>query len=149
MPYMKHKAAAILLFVYFTFTSYAQSQTSEEKKADTAQVAAVADIIKIDAKKLTLQVREVAKAATNPRRGGGNSGGRQRGGGGRSRGSRGASATPQAKEYKVLVTKETAIRLYGVNIEFGDLRIGDRISVSGHPTGKKGDLEATAITREF
>ena len=53
------------------------------------------------------------------------------------------------KEYKVFVTKNTVLKLYGANIDFGDLRVGHRITVSGTPKGKNADLEAVTITREF
>ena len=54
----------------------------------------------------------------------------------------------QAKEYKVFVTKETALKLFGTNIDFNDLRVGDRISIAGVAKGNKGDLEASSITRQ-
>jgi hypothetical protein len=46
------------------------------------------------------------------------------------------------------VTKGTALKLYGTDIEFRDLRVGDRISIAGVAKGSKGDLEATSITRQ-
>jgi hypothetical protein len=49
----------------------------------------------------------------------------------------------------VFVTKDTVMKLYGVNIDFSDLRVGHHIAITGTPNGTKGDLDATAITRDF
>jgi len=139
-----------------------QSKADEGNKP---QIVSAAEIIKVDAKKKTLQVREVATASTTrPRQGGGNGGrgsgggagrrgGGRRSGGGvgfpRGGGSGGGNGTAnQAKEYKVFVTKDTTLKFAGVDIDFSSFRVGDRIAVSGTPKGSKGDLTATTITRQ-
>ena len=78
----------------------------------------------------------------------GGGGGRYPGGGSGGGGTSGGGATTKAKEYKVWVTKDTVLKLADTNIEFKDLRVGDRVTVSGFPKGNK-DLEAKTITRNF
>jgi hypothetical protein len=90
-----------------------------------------------------------AAAAVGRRRPGGR-GGRGGGGGFPGGGIPGGGGRPtanQAKEYKVFVTKDTEMKLYGTKIDFTDLRVGDRITVEGNPKGKN-DLSAMTITRE-
>ena len=45
--------------------------------------------------------------------------------------------------------KDTALKFAGANIDFTDLHVGDRITISGTPKGSKGDLDATSITRDY
>jgi hypothetical protein len=157
-------------------TVAAQSKNDEDKDktkdTDRAQLVTTGEITKLDAKKKILQVKELVQPATNARRG--NDGERRRtggtggtGGGGRRRnggigfpgggtgggrypggGTGGGSTTPQTKEYKVFVTKDTLLKLADTNIEFSDLHVGDHVTVSGFPKGSK-DLEASTITRSF
>lgn len=155
---MKH--TLFLICGLFLTTAYANEQSK-------TQVVGNAEITKIDAKKKSLQVREVATSTTAPRRGqgggggagggGGRTGGGRRGGGrrgggvgfpGGGGGRRPGSSTNQPKEYKVFVTKDTVMQFAGVNIDFSSLHVGDRISVEGTPKGSKGDLEATTVTRQ-
>jgi hypothetical protein len=84
-------------------------------------------------------------------------GGRRRGGypggGGGYPGGGGSNRTGtqsgQPKEYKVYVTKDTAIKLANAELAFSDLHVGDRIQVLGTAkSGNSGDLQATAITRD-
>jgi len=169
---MQFKAAAAFISVFIALPAYPQSK-SEDKNVDRAQVVSTAEITKIDAKKKTLQVKELLPAASTGRGGGGRGttggggGGRRRsggsggvgfpgsgrgGGGGRYPGGPGGggSGTPQqAKEYKVFITKDTVMKLAETNIEFSDLHVGDRVTVSGFPKGSKGDVEAATITRSF
>jgi hypothetical protein len=70
-------------------------------------------------------------------------GGRPSGGGGPR-----PTTSNQTKEYKVFVTKDTTYKFAGADIDFNDLHVGDRITVSGTPKGSKGDLEAVTVTRE-
>jgi hypothetical protein len=141
----------------------------QSKDADRVHVVSTAEIIKIDAKKKSLQVRELAQPTdTTGRRngqGGGGypgSGGRRGGIGGRRSGNIGfpgggggyprrnpGTTTSQTKEYKVFVTKDTVMTLADTNIAFTDLRVGDRIDITGAPKGSKGDLEATLISRNL
>src|SRR5262249_40040087 len=124
------------------------------------------EMSKGEGKKQTLEVRELVQATGNDRsaggsqgrRNGGYGGGRRRnggigfpgGGGGRypGGGTGGGGATTKAKEYKVWVTKDTVLKLAETNLEFKDLRVGDRVTISGFPKGSK-DLEAKTITRNF
>jgi hypothetical protein len=165
---------AIIAAFSLALPAIAQSKTDQDKKADQAQIVSTAEIVKIDAKKKSLQVRDLAEpVVTNPsgagsRRGGGGGGGGYPGGGGRRRGggvgfpggggrypgggggggSRGSSA-PQAKEYKVFVGKDTIMKLANTDIGFTDFHVGDRITISGTPKGSKGDIDALTITRSF
>ena len=176
---MKQSLSLICIILTFSFPVFSQSSTD---KADPRVISA-AEILKVDAKKKTLQVRQLLDANTSSpagdgtrrggggggRRGGGGGGGGggyPGGGGGRRRGGGGGypgggtggggypgggypgrSQSTQAKEYKVYVTKETALKFAGTDIEFSDLHVGDRIMVSGSPKGSKGDLDATTIER--
>ena len=138
-----------------------------QSKTDAALVIDSAEIVKVDAKKKMLQVRELVAPPpmTPPRRGdGGGSGGGRSGGsipfpGGRTGGNRvplptggggggGRPRTREAKEYKVFVTKDTVLQFAGTEMEFSDFRVGDRVTLAGIPKGSTGDLEATRITRE-
>ena len=167
---------AIIAGFSLVLPAMAQSKTDQDKKADQAQIVSTAEIIKIDAKKKSLQVRDLAspwrqiRMATAPlglavaaavrypgggggRRGDGGvgfpgGGGRFPGGGGGGGGTRGASP-PQAKEYKVFVGKDTIMKLANTDIGFTDFHVGDRITISGTPKGGKGDLDAVTITRSF
>ena len=163
---MKQSLAVIAGFLLVALPAGAQS------KSDQAQIAGNAEIIKIDAKKKSLEVRELVQPSADTerrtggrgggggRRGGGGQGGGRRsgggigfpgGGGGRPGGGRGdgGGRTNQSKEYKVFVTKDTVMKIQDISIDFSDLHVGDRISVSGTPKGSKGDLEATTITRDL
>ena len=150
-----------------------QSKDAQDKSADGVKIVSTAEIIKIDPKKKSLQVRELAQPTDNNgrvgRRGGGGGypgggggypgGGRRRrsggigfpGGGGTGGypGGTGGSSTNHAKEYKVFVTKDTVMTLADSKIEFSDFRVGDRIDISGTPKGTKGDLDATSIARNL
>ncbi len=160
----------------------AQSKTDQNKTSDNAQLVAAADILKIDAKKKILEVRQVVDSTPPPRTrqegnrrnggggngggqypgGGGGGGGRRRGGGGGGAGGGGGrypggggggrypggASSNQAKEYKVYITKDTVFKFANTDIEFNDLHVSDRITISGTPKGSKGDLEATSIIRE-
>ncbi len=158
---------ALLLLV---LSAAAQSKSGQ----GNAQIVSTAEIVKIDAKKKSLQVKELvgpnpAPGQSTERRSGGagGGGGRPGGGGGRRRGGigfpgggggggggtpypgGGGARTNQAKEYKVFITMDTVLKLAETNIDFSDLHVGDRITVSGTPKGSKGDLQATTVTREF
>src|SRR5262245_20527622 len=177
---MQLRLAAAFTCFLVALPTYAQSKT-EEKNTDRAQVVSTAEITKVDAKKKTLQVKELLPPVSNGRRrpedgetrGGrgttGGSGGTTGGGGRRRSGGvgfpgsgrgggtgrlpggpgSGGGAPQQAKQYKVFVTKDTVMKLAETNIEFGDLHVGDRVTVSGFPKGSKGDVEAATITRTF
>src|SRR5262249_50476953 len=174
---MKIRLAAALISLLIGAPSFAQSKT-DDKNADRAQVVSNGEITKVDAKKKTIQIKELLSPASTgrgnrdggtrtggagtgtgggrPRTGGvgfsGGGGGGRRGGGGRYPGGpRGGGGTPQqqAKEYKVFITKDTAMKLAETNIEFSDLHVGDRVTISGFPKGSKGDVEAATITRTF
>ena len=79
-------------------------------------------------------------------------GGRRRGGtgypypGGGGGGRPSPTVKNQGKEFKVIVTDQTAIKDNVTAIGFDLLRIGDRISIQGLPKGKGDDLQATQIT---
>jgi hypothetical protein len=149
----------------------AQFKDDSDKNADRAQVVGNAEIVKIDTKKKTLQVKELVQSATPPRSGQNGTGRRSGGGGGvRVGGSRrggggggypggrtgtgggqypgAGSGTTQAKQYKVFVSNQTALKFAGVDIDFAQLHVGDHIIVSGYPKGTKGDLDATTVTRD-
>ena len=157
---MKRPLALIPLLLFTAGSMSAQSSR--------AQLVGNAEIVKIDAKKKILQVRNVAEGTpTTPRperragggfpRGGGRRRGGYPGGGypGTGRfpdgdgGSPGTTAPNQVREYKVFVTKDTVLKLEDMNMEFSDLHVGDRVVVSGYPKGGSGDLEATLVTRKF
>jgi hypothetical protein len=153
---MKHTLLLICGVLVAAGSMPGQSKADEGNKP---QIVSAAEIIKVDAKKKTLQVREVAPASTTrPRQGAGNGGrgsgggaGRRGGGVGfpRTGGNGGGNGTAnQAKDYKVFVTKDTALKFAGVDIDFSSFRVGDHIAVSGTPKGSKGDLTATTITRQ-
>ena len=165
---MKPRLNVVYVLLLVAVSASAQSKT--DQSTDRAQVVSTAEITKIDAKKMTIQVRELVQPTSSGRRGGANGGrggGRQRrgggigfpgggrtGGGGGSRypgGNDGSSGTrtAQTKEYKVFVTKDTVMKLADTNIEFGDLHVDDRVIISGFPKGTKGDVEAATITRIF
>ena len=166
---MKQTLAIISLLLFMGVSLVAQSKSGQSKSTTKAQIVDTAEIVKIDAKKRTLQVRNVAEGTpTKPRperRGGGGfpqGGGRRRGGGypgggypGGGRfpdedgGSPGGTAPSQVREYKVFVTKDTVLKLEDMDMEFSDLHVGDHIVVSGYPKGGSGDLEATLVTRKF
>ncbi len=179
---MKIRLAAALIFLLIGAPTFAQSK-NEDKNADRAQVVSNGEITKIDAKKKTIQIKELLPPASTGRGNrdggtrtggagtgtggsrrrtggvgfpGGGGGGRypggQGGGGGRYPGGPGGGGggTPQqAKEYKVFITKDTVMKLAETNIEFSDLHVGDRVTISGFPKGSKGDVEAATITRTF
>jgi hypothetical protein len=168
---MRQGLALLFAFLFIAATAAAQYKSEQDKKdegkdIDRAQLVTTAEIIKLDAKKRTLQVKELVQPTSNGGRengsqgrpNGGYGGGRRRngggfpgGGGGRypgGGGTRGGGTTPQPKEYKVWVTKDTVLKLADTNIEFKDLHVGDRVTVSGFPKGSK-DLEARKITRNF
>jgi hypothetical protein len=175
---MKRMLVILCGLLLAALSAAAQSQTSTDKSADKsadkatdktsdkAQALVTADIMKVDAKKMVLQVRQVVDSGDRPspnqnggnggaggRRGGGRrTGGGYPGGGSRPSGGGGypgsgpSVRTNQPKEYKVFVSKETVMKFADVPLDFSDLHVGDRISVTGTPKGS--DLEATAITRK-
>ena len=71
-------------------------------------------------------------------------GGGYPGGGGRPTST--SSSQNKGKEFKVIVTDQTAIKDNVTSIGFDLLRVGDRISIQGQPKGKGDDLQATQIT---
>ncbi len=168
---MKQTLALICLLLFMTGPTFAQSKSGDDKSSNRAQLVGTGEIVKIDAKKKILQIRNVADgSSTTPwpeRRGGGGGyprgGGRRRGGVGYpgggypgsgrfpddGGGSPPTTSSNQIREYKVFVTKDTVLKLEDMNMEFSDLHVGDRIVVSGYPKGGSGDLEATAVTRKF
>src|SRR5213083_3132858 len=154
---MKETLALISLSLFTAVSVTAQSQSGQDKSTSKAQIVGTAEVVKIDAKKKTLQVRNVAEGnPTTPRperRGGGSGGGRRRGGypgggypggrypgggypgGGRypdGDGGPSGGGTSQVKEYKVFVTKDTVLKLDYMDTQFSDLHVGDRIVVSGY-----------------
>jgi hypothetical protein len=163
--------AGFLVAVVATYPQNVQDTKSDKSAAPSAQSGnttedaqrlATGQITKIDVKKKTLTVREgpLNQPADNGqntnanRRGGGMGGGGM--GGGRRRGGVGfpgggggrptSTAKPQGKEFKVIVTDQTAIKDNVTTIGFDLLRVGDRISIQGLPKGKGDDLQATQIT---
>jgi len=168
---MRKSFAFLFACLFIAATAAAQSNSDQDKDkgkdTDRAELVTTAEITKVDAKKKTLQVRELVQPTANDRsdggshgrRNGGYGGGRRRtggvgfpGGGGGGRypggGTGGGGATTKAKEYKVWVTKDTVLKLADTNLEFKDLRVGDRVTISAFPKGNK-DLEAKTITRNF
>jgi hypothetical protein len=173
---MRQSLAFLFAFLIIAATSAAQSNSDQDKDkgkdTDRAELVTTAEITKVDAKKRTLQVKELVQPTANDQRnggsgrrnggygggrrrnggigfpGGGGGGGRYPGGGSGGGGTSGGGATTKPKEYKVWVTKDTVMKLADTNIEFKDLRVGDRVTVSGFPKGNK-DLEAKTITRNF
>jgi hypothetical protein len=166
---MRQRLAFLFAFLIIAATSAAQSNTDQDKDkgkdTDRAELVTTAEITKVDAKKRTLQVKELVQPTANDQRDGGSHGRRNGGyGGGRRRnggigfpgggggypggGTGGGGTTTKTKEYKVWVTKDTVLKLADTNIEFKDLRVGDRVTISGFPKGSK-DLEARTITRNF
>src|SRR5438876_12436354 len=91
---MKHGFRLIFGLLLVAAGAAGQSKSSDDKTTDKAQIVSTAEITKIDAKKKSLQVREVVESTTAPRTGqgggrrgsGGGGGGGGRGGGGRRRG---------------------------------------------------------------
>jgi len=168
---MRKSFAFLFACLFIAATAAAQSNSDQDKDkgkdTDRAELVTTAEITKVDAKKKTLQVRELVQPTANDRSDGGSHGGRNGGyGGGRRRtggvgfpggggggrypggGTGGGGATTKAKEYKVWVTKDTVLKLADTNLEFKDLRVGDRVTISAFPKGNK-DLEAKTITRNF
>jgi len=172
---MRHKLAIICGFVLVGLPAAAHPQSSPDKSTSKAQIVSIAEILKIDAKKKSLQVKDIVEAQdTQPRQGtgrrtgggggrGGSGGGGRRGGGGGGGntggirlpggvgfpggGTGGGNGTNQAKEYKVFVTKDTVMKIAEQHIEFSDLHVGDRITISGTPKGH--DVEAVTISRDL
>src|SRR3989442_2926546 len=129
---MKETLALISLSLFTAVSVTAQSKSGQGNSTSKAQIVGTAEIVKIDAKKKTLQVRNVAEGnPTTPRperRGGGSGGGGRRRGGYSGRGyprrrhpgggypdggrvPHGDGGPPgggssQGKEYKVFVTKD-------------------------------------------
>src|SRR5215510_14044677 len=172
---MRKCFAFLFACLFIAATAAAQSNSDQDKDkgkdTDRAELVTTAEITKVDAKKKTLQVRELVQPTANDRsdggshgrRNGGYGGGRRRnggvgfpgagggrypGGGTSGGGTGGGGSTTKAKEYKVWVTKDTVLKLADTNIEFKDLRVGDRVTISALPKGNK-DLEAKTITRNF
>ena len=170
---MKQTLTLICIAFFFSLPAAAQSKDDRDKNADRAQIVGAGEILKIDSKKKTLQVRDLVPASQGSRSGssgtrrsgGGGGGGGRRGGGGGGRGGGGgfpggrtgtggvpypdgAGTNNQAKDYKVFVSNQTALKFAGVDIDFTQLHVGDHIVVSGTPKGTKGDIDATTITRD-
>jgi hypothetical protein len=155
-------AAILMLFALAAPGTAGQSQSTPDKSADKAETVNIAEILKIDAKKKTLDVRNVAQSSstgpgasrpsggpsTNTRPGGRRQGGIGFPGSGGNGGSRPSIVTNQSKEYKVFVTNDTVLKLFNTTIDFSDLHVSDRIAVTGVQKGKNGDVEATTITRD-
>ena len=124
---------AIIAGFSLVLPAMAQSKTDQDKKADQAQIVSTAEIIKIDAKKKSLQVRDLAEpVATNPSgngspRTGGRGGGRYPGGGGGRRGGGGVGFPGGGGRYPGgggVVAAEVAalLRLRRKNIKFSSVR---------------------------
>lgn len=160
---MRHTIAFVCGILLVTLPVAAKDQDTSK-----AQVVSTAEIVKIDTKKKSLQVQDLAEVtAPSENRGTRRQGGGGGGGGGRRRGGGGAGGirlpggvgfpggagggTPtgakQAKQYKVFVSKDTVLKLAETNIDFTDLHVGDHITVSGTPKGH--DVDAVTITRDF
>ena len=174
---MKETLALISLSLFTAVSVNAQSKSGQDNRTSKAQIVGTAEIVKIDAKKKTLQVRNVAEGNPTTPRADRRSGGGYPGGGGRRRGGYPGGGYPggrypgggypdggrfpdgdggpsgggssQVKEYKVFVTNDTVLKLEDMDMQFSDLHVGDRIVVSGYPKGGSGDLEATSVTRKF
>src|SRR6266702_3773218 len=156
---MKETLALSSLSLFTVVSVTAQSKSGQDNRTSKAQIVGTAEIVKIDAKKKTLQVRNVAEGnPTTPRperRGGGRRGGYPGGGypggrypgggypdGGRfpdGDGGPSGGGSSQVKEYKVFVNKDTVLKLEDMDMQFSDLHVGDRIVVSGYPKGGSGD----------
>src|SRR5436190_4795734 len=81
---MNRRLALFFVSVCVAIPASAQTKSTQESETDRAQLVATAEIMKLDAKKMILQVREVRESTTNPNgRGGGNGGPRVGNGGGR------------------------------------------------------------------
>jgi hypothetical protein len=107
---------------------------------NSTQVMNVAEITKIDSKKMTLSVKsDLADGASISRGGGLPAGGR----GGR--GGNAGGGVVHTRQFKVYVTKETTLKEGGTIISFNSLKVGDHIAVTGTPKG--GDIEATQIAK--
>src|SRR5206468_11625636 len=82
---MKQTLALISLSLFTALSVTAQSKSGQDKSTSKAQIVGTAEIVKIDAKKKTIQVRNVAEGhpttARPERRGGGSGGGGRRRGG--------------------------------------------------------------------
>ena len=105
-------------------------------------VTNVVEITKIDTKRMTLSVKsDLADGASIPRRGALPTGGR----GGARGGYSGGTTEVHTKQFKVYVTKETALKEGGTTISFDSLKVGDHIAVTGSPKGN--DIEATQIAK--
>src|SRR5205809_519947 len=82
---MKQTLALISLSLFTALSVTAQSKSGQDKSTSKAQIVGTAEIVKIDAKKKTIQVRNVAEGnPTTPRperRGGASGGGGRRRGG--------------------------------------------------------------------
>jgi hypothetical protein len=64
---MKPALTVICGLLFFALPSIAQSKSDQDKNSDKAQIVGTAEITKIDAKKKTLQVRNVAESTnTSP-----------------------------------------------------------------------------------
>src|SRR5438105_14762928 len=139
---MRQCLAAFCGFLLVAVPAGAQSKTDQDKTTDHAQVVSTAEIVKIDAKKKSLQVREVVQATATgqPTRGGQGGGGSPRvgGGGGRARrpgggypggggrypgggGGGGAPRASQAKEYKVFAGKDTTFTFANAKIDVSNI----------------------------
>ena len=57
---------ALIASLLAPLSSFVQSQSTQDKKADRAQIVGTAEIIKIDEKKKILTVREIADSKTAP-----------------------------------------------------------------------------------
>ena len=162
---MKLSLTSACVLLLLALSTAAQSKSDQDKSTNRAQVISNVEITKVDAKKNTLTVKELVQPSAAGRRGGGggSGGGRRRGGGigfpggGRTGGGAGRypgggggrTSANQVKEYKVFVTKDTVMKLADTNIDFSDLHVGDRATISGFPKGGKGDVEAATIIRTF
>ena len=146
---MKQTLTLICIAFLFSLPAAAQSKDDRDKNADRAQIVGAGEILKIDSKKKTLQVRDLVPASQGSRSGssgtrrsggGGGGGGRRGGGGGGGRGGGGgfpggrtgtggvpypdgSGTNNQAKDYKVFVSNQTALKFAGVDIDFTQLHV--------------------------
>jgi hypothetical protein len=168
---------------YIAFTSallltlpvLVHAKSEQEKKSEQVKIVSSAEILKIDAKKKSLEVQDLLEPSATDypdrgRRNGSGGGGRRGGGGGGGGGSRrgggvgfpgggvgfpggrpggGAQAATPPKHYKVFVSKETVLKIADMDMTFSDMHVGDRILISGTPRGSNGDIDATSITRDL
>ena len=142
------RIAIVCVVLYPILPGFAQSlrQTSPtgttSRAAPTSQkspeLAKAVQITKIDARKMTLAVKDDARdsASQTPAK---SSGRRSK------RDGRRNPESSAARQYKVYLTKDTVFKDGETIISFSSLKVGDRILVTGSGSGS--DVQATQVAR--